>query len=89
MKLFALAAAAATALAATPVLADGHIQGRVKALGNATKALEKNGIVQATRIIGDKGKGNGNEPFRALETDFADHDPNVAGGNGGDPDVTE
>ncbi len=37
--------------------------------------------------IGDKGKGTGNEPFRADNTDVSDHDPNVAGGNGGDPDT--
>ena len=84
MKFIALAAAAATLVATTPVLADGHIQGRVKAWDKVSKtpAGEKFGAVQATRVVGDKGKGNGNEPALG----FDDHDPGVPGGNGGDPD---
>ena len=85
MKFIALAAVAATAISATPTFADGHIGGRVKAWGKVseTPAGEKFGAIQATRIVGDKGKGNGNEPALG----FSDHDPNVPGGNGGDPDA--
>ena len=85
MKIFALAALAATALAAGPVLADGHTQGRIKAWSKVsqTPAGEKFGAIQATRIVGDKGRGNGVEPALG----FDDHDPGVPGGNGGDPDA--
>ena len=84
MKFIALAAAAASVLAMTPAFADGHIQGRLKAWDKVSKtpAGEKFGAIQATRIVGDKGRGNGKEPALG----FADHDPGVPGGNGGDPD---
>ena len=73
---------------ALPALADGHIEGRLKGaaaagLDGPGKAFEKNGVIQATRIVGDKGKGNGNEPALG----FDDHDPGIVGGNGGDPDT--
>lgn len=84
MKFIVIAAAAAAAVSVGPVFADGHIQGRLKAYGKVaeTPAGDKFGAIQATRIVGDKGKGNGNEPALG----FADHDPGVPGGNGGDPD---
>ena len=84
MKFFVLATAAASVLAMTPALAGGHTEGRLKAWGKVsqTPAGEK-GAIQATRIVGDKGKGNGNEPALG----FSDHDPNIPGGNGGDPDA--
>ena len=85
MKTISFAAIAATAISATPTLADGHIGGRVKAWEKVseTPAGEKFGAIQATRIVGDKGRGNGNEPALG----FDDHDPGVPGGNGGDPDA--
>ena len=85
MKTIALAATAASLLCLTPAFADGHTQGRFKAYGKVaeTPAGEKFGAVQATRIVGDKGRGNGNEPALG----FDDHDPGIPGGNGGDPDA--
>lgn len=86
MKIYAFAAVAAvTMISAAPVLADGHIQGRLGAwlTVSETPAGEKFSAVQATRIVGDRGRGNGNEPALG----FDDHDPNIVGGNGGDPDA--
>ena len=72
-------------LIAAPAFADGHIEGRLKGYAKVaeTPAGEKFGAIQATRVVGDSGKGNGNEPALG----FDDHDPNVPGGNGGDPDT--
>lgn len=78
--------AASIAAFAAPAFADGHIGGRLVAFDkvSGTPAAAGDRLVpMATRIIGDKGRGNGSEPFLG----FADHDPNVAGGNGGDPDA--
>ena len=80
-----LLTATIVAMTAGPVLADGHTQGREKAVTKASKAIENNGAAQITRIIGDKGRGNGNEPYSGLP-EIGDHDPGVVGGNGGDPD---
>lgn len=77
---------AAMAIASGPAFADGHTQGREKAVTKAAKAIEKNGAAQITRIIGDKGRGNGNEPYSGLP-EIPDHDPGILGGNGGDPDT--
>ena len=84
MKTLIIAAAAATAVSVAPVFAHDHLDGRFKAYGKVaeTPAGEKFGAIQATRIVGDKGKGNGNEPALG----FDDHDPGIPGGNGGDPD---